>query len=195
MNALQIMSPRQPDNQIDWSKIEYENFTLPTIYKSFHNVYDVNTIRNFNYSYISKDDRRIKFGDYDHLILEYLILESIYNPTELEEMLPKMLDLEDEIDQEVYQQEVIPIACTSGGHELLMLGIGKENADKVYYFARYEEERLKLVADNIFEFFKDYYIKIDEFYLNGTPLSNLYRNWGEDFWRVREDPSTESPTY
>ena len=154
MNALQIMKPRSQDNRIDWHRIENDKFQLPTLFKAFHNVYNISTILNINWFYYKNSTyNEIRaFGSYDHYKIPYLILDTIFKVEELESMLPKMLDAEDDIDQEILKEDVIPIAyCPS--QELLMLGIGEHNADKIYYFVRYKEEKLKLVANNIFEFF------------------------------------------
>jgi hypothetical protein len=186
MTALQIMQARTSENQLDWAKIEHENFKLTPLFKVFHNIYNIDTINN-QYSYYSKQYDMIKsFCMYEHKVLKGEIFDTIFHPNQLEEILPKMLDFDDDIDQEILAQEVIPIIYCPG-QELVMLGVGKSNADKIFYFARWKEERLVLVAENIFEFFKDYYIKIEPVYLHGVSLEQLYRNWNEDFWRVREE--------
>lgn len=193
MNALQVMHPRRPENAIDWTKIENENFRLPPVFKIFHNTFNVETILEKNwYSYFSNEYKKLSmFGFYDHYKIPYLILDAIFRVEDLEALLPKYLDIKDEIEREIYDQQVIPIAyCPT--QELIVLGVGRHNEDKIYYYRRYEEEKLRLVSENIFEFFRDYYVKIDAFYLHGTPLSSLYRNWNEDFWRIRAegDPIT-----
>jgi hypothetical protein len=186
MTALQLMTTRESTNQIDWSKIEHESFKLPPIFKIFHSVYDISTLSR-PYSYYSNQYKMVDtFCIFEHKVLKGEVFDTIFHPNQLEEMLPKMLDFEDDIDQEILEQDVIPIIYCPG-QELVMLGVGKSNADKIFYFARWKEERLALVAENIFEFFKDYYIEIEPVYLHGITLNQLYRNWNEDFWRVREE--------
>ena len=155
MNALQIMKPRSQDKRIDWHRIENEKFQVAYFIQSLSIMYIIlSTILNINWFYYKNSTyNEIRaFGNYDHYKIPYLILDTIFKVEELESMLPKMLDAEDDIDQEILKEDVIPIAyCPS--QELLMLGIGEHNADKIYYFVRYKEEKLKLVANNIFEFF------------------------------------------
>lgn len=184
MNALQIMSPQK--NKPDWSTIEMNWLKLPSIFKVFHENYDLSTVGNyFNYAYIH-DDNIETFGFYTHPIIRNIIIDHFFELENLKDQLSISLNLEYEEDLETFNEYVIPIAADHANDALLMLGIGEENSDKIYYYVRHWEERLKLIADNIFEFFRDYEIKIDESYLNDTGFEMLYRNWGDKFWRVKE---------
>jgi hypothetical protein len=60
--------------------------------------------------------------------------------------------------------------------------------DKIYLESATERIKLRLLCDNIFEFFRNYIIEIDESCLpESSNKSQLFKNWGEDFWRVREE--------
>jgi hypothetical protein len=140
-----------------------------------------------NHDYYDEEFKMIQiFANHNHYVLKDLVLDTVFIPEELEEILPKVLLLDDEGDIEIYEHNVIPIAYCPGS-ELIMLGVGEHNADLIYYFARYKEPKLERVADNVFEFFKDYYVKIDEFYLRGRRVEDLYQNWGEKFWRFKPE--------
>lgn len=183
MNALQIMSPNLI--KIDWSIVEDNWVKLPQLFKTFHEIFDISTVGNyFMFAYINKNNVET-FGFYTHPMIKNIILDTIFQPLDLKKNLFKVLDLDDSIDKETYENNVIPIAYCPGG-ELLMLGVGDENADKIYYYVRYHDDRLKFIANNIFDFFKEYHIKIDETYLLGIRLEQLYRNWGDKFWSVKE---------
>ncbi len=183
MNALQIMSPRSI--KIDWDNIEYGWIKLPILFKTFHDTFDINTIRKLHWYHVNGSSGIERFGEYTHPLVKNIILDTIFELNELKNQVTKSLDLEDETDSQTYKDNVIPIAYDSGG-ALLMLGVGEDNVDKIYYYVRHLDDKLKIIADNIFEFFKDYHIEIDETYLNGKSLDQLYRNWGDKFWSVRE---------
>ena len=185
MNALQIMSPNK--KRIDWDLIENNWLQLPKLFKVFHDTYDIKTIRKRHW-YVYEGKYGLQpFGEYIHPIIPDLILDTIFELEKIEEIIPKVLDLEDtEPDIIVHNMEIIPIAYGPGG-ELLMLGVGENNADKIYYFVRHLDEYLKEISDNIFEFFKNYHIEIDETYLAGIPIEKLYKNWGDKFWKVRQN--------
>lgn len=185
MNALQIMSAN--NEKINWNLIESNQLKLPKLFKVFHETYDIKTIRNLHwYTYNGKYGLDL-FGEYTYPIISDIILDTIFELEKIEEVLPQVLDLQGtEQDINVYNKNIIPIAYGPGG-ELLMLGVGEDNADKIYYFARHLDEYLREIADNIFEFFKYYQIKVEESSLVNIEINQLYRNWGDKFWRVRED--------
>jgi len=74
---------------------------------------------------------------------------------------------------------------TIGG---ISIGIKGDKKDVVFLYTPdgYPEEYTKL-CDNIFEFMKGLEeIVQPEEYLDGVKYSQLYKNWGDDIWRVRE---------
>lgn len=191
MNALQIMLPRT--NKINWTKIETERFKLPLLFKTFHDNFEISSIGNyFSFAY-SKDNSIETFGYYTHPIIKNITLDTIFKLDDLENQLQELIEHEKANDIEPCAEKIIPIAYDSNG-ALLMLGVGEDNADKIYYYVRHWDERLKLIANNIFEFFKDYHIEIDEAYLRGVTLDKLYKNWGDKFWRVREENNENKPS-
>jgi hypothetical protein len=74
------------------------------------------------------------------------------------------------------ENNVIPISNHSHGGTIL-LGVGPNNSDKLFY----EHDRGQvLIEENIFSFLRNL-----TFVLNISSINHLYKNWGEDFWRVR----------
>ena len=70
----------------------------------------------------------------------------------------------------------------------VFVGYGKQNLDEIILHLWDEDPGYEKLADNIFDFISD--IISEPLSLNDYPkinYSNLYKNWGEDFWRVRED--------
>jgi hypothetical protein len=50
-----------------------------------------------------------------------------------------------------------------------------------------EKNNITIISDNIFEFVRGVEVlDLEEDCMYGVKYSQLYKNWGEDFWRVRE---------
>jgi hypothetical protein len=76
---------------------------------------------------------------------------------------------------------------TDSGGGGFYLGLNGENADKIYkvsWDGNSEEDDKKLLAHNILEFISGFFSQRNTF--NKVAFDNLYKNWGEDFWRVKE---------
>jgi hypothetical protein len=80
---------------------------------------------------------------------------------------------------------IIQIAHThepdNGG---IFVGTGKDNFGKIYKVAWENDERTKFIANDIFEFIKS--LQYNRNPIRGIELNTLYKNWDEDFWRLRE---------
>jgi hypothetical protein len=74
---------------------------------------------------------------------------------------------------------------------MFMIGINDDNKDKIYVESSDQSfiigERFSLISDNIFDFVRNLAFIIKEDIGSGVIPSQLYRNWNEDFWRVREE--------
>jgi hypothetical protein len=70
----------------------------------------------------------------------------------------------------------------------LMVGISEDNMDKIYHSAGTTE--VEFVANNIFEYLSKIRFVQVFFDFPNLKLNSLYKNWGEDFWRIREDDNT-----
>jgi hypothetical protein len=94
-------------------------------------------------------------------------------------------------DDEVFTHGYFPFGEDCTGHFILMVGIGEDNYEKIYVESPDESfqegERFTLIANNMFEFIRGFEYIEKENLADGIKHSQLYRNWGEDFWRVRED--------
>ena len=92
------------------------------------------------------------------------------------------------LDERIQNRGMFPIA-TSGIHSGgIVVGTKNNDADKIFIDTDYKE-RFIFVANNIFEFVRE--IEQFEIQKEYMPLKiehkNLYKNWGEDFWRIRDD--------
>jgi hypothetical protein len=68
----------------------------------------------------------------------------------------------------------------------LLIGISSSNIDKVYVY-NMDDDRLEFLTENIFEYFFLFEFTFSTFnFPEGKQLSDLYKNWSEDFWRIRD---------
>lgn len=190
MNALQIMSPRSIENAINWSTMENDNFRFPPLYKLFHELYDISTINVYN-NYIYSDGSSLTaFGRYRYAKNNFsIILDTIFHPKDVLFQFSNLLDAEDEIEGEIIRQGFIPVAYCPG-QELVVMGVSNINCDKFYWYVRDENPFLIPLEDNIFCFFKEYKVIVDEFWLYGRSFDDLYKNWNDPYWRIRRNLST-----
>lgn len=69
----------------------------------------------------------------------------------------------------------------------IFLGLKGSKRDQVFLVNWDSDEDYQLLAENIFEFPKLLFFNEDNINLGpDREYSQLYKNWGEDFWRVRE---------
>jgi hypothetical protein len=78
--------------------------------------------------------------------------------------------------------------------DTIILGIDNSNKDEIWIIAGdlgFERPDILKIADDIYDFFDNCFEEIINLNLEikGLNTSQLYRNWGEDFWRVREENS------
>jgi hypothetical protein len=69
----------------------------------------------------------------------------------------------------------------------IFVGLLEENIDQVFYLGETYSYKL---ADDIFEFVRGLESvsnSEDPEIMQNVPYDRLYKNWGEDFWRVRKD--------
>ncbi len=77
-------------------------------------------------------------------------------------------------------------------NDSILLGVSGENSDTIWKLSGdWGDDRpcLEKLSDNIFEFInnlKEVVIKMN-LLVRKIDEQQLYRNWGEDFWRVRKD--------
>lgn len=182
-NTLNFLQFR--DEILNIEVLEAENhITLPPIYRAFITTFKAH-FPNFQFG-IGKEEEKVNliFPKYFYGTSkqEFSIDDNSICPMNFKE--PEELLSFDRDDMWAgWEGDIIFIADHSywGG---LMLGISKHNADKIYH---QDGGPTKLIANNIFEFLKDIYYVADRDDFPNLQLSNLYRNWGEKFWRLRKE--------
>ncbi|MDF7819360.1 SMI1/KNR4 family protein [Runella sp. MFBS21] len=123
--------------------------------------------------YYLPDKEKLLIGDFFSIEESLSIRNRLYN-----------------INDDVFSKKLLPIGEDSTGHFIIMVGCGNDNQDKIFIESGDESfvagERFTLIANDIFEFVRGFaFITRDD--MDDIKYNRLYRNWGEDFWRVRED--------
>ncbi len=180
------------DDNINFEEfIKKSGIILPPLYKAFVQSFIcsmdntiipervlINGYKDYlGYVYYLPDIERLGVGDF------FSLEESL-------SVRAKLYDLNDEI----FLKKLFPIGTDASGHFILMVGYGENNQDKIFVESGDQSfvanERFTLIANDIFEFVRGFaFILLDDLTIN---VNQLYRNWGEDFWRVREEGQDSS---
>jgi hypothetical protein len=86
----------------------------------------------------------------------------------------------------MYEQKYFPIASSDGNG--LYVGTMGSDTDKILWDGA-DGNLPKIISNNIFEFIRCIDIEDvkEEFLYGNVKHSQLYKNYGEDFWRVRDE--------
>lgn len=167
---------------------DYFGYRIPPLYRFFQEqfiirrdsiskveVYHEIAGRNLNIAELSYS------GEHSNFI-------GLYNLFSLEESVSAMQNAyssDDEINQLGYAMIGECVSNIS-----LLIGLKDENKDKIYMEDSNifpSGDRILFVDDNIFEFVKKLSLNEKENIGYGIKsYASLYKNWGEDFWRIRE---------
>lgn len=83
-----------------------------------------------------------------------------------------------------YEKKLFPIIS---GNFSSYVGLEKDFEDKIIMLKPGFKNSEIILSDNIFEFVRGIEIlELKEDFMMDIKYSQLYKNWGEDFWRVRE---------
>lgn len=174
--GFELFTTRNMNNVLDVAILEkLYRISLPPIYRLFVETFDIG-------------EDQIK---YDKLIVENSLYKKCitYFIYELNNEivfagfneLSKVLYLQKEVDEWV-DKAYLPIGyCGFNGG--ILLGTKGIEIDKIILHNFDREPYFTIIANNIFEFVRGLVLvpnSLDEF----NP-SSIYKNWGEDFWRVR----------
>lgn len=89
------------------------------------------------------------------------------------------------LDDTIYKKKYFPIA--SGNFGGIYLGLDTQETDKIIFDGE-SKDRFTILSDNIFDFMRSVSVQLlDEKYLSSRICyEQLYKKWGEEFWRVGE---------
>lgn len=168
---------------LDIEKYEKQfDIALPPIFKSFYTVFEP----YFGVEkYKMNDESEIKTFTstiYSSLDLDNYTFEEDEFAFESFKSLPGLFTFEP--SNKDYAKDMLFIA-NHGYWGGLMVGIGKENSDKIFHNSG--TKVVTFIADNIFELLQKMIVVEHEIDGSLIDTKKVYKNWGEDFWRVKED--------
>lgn len=178
--------------QSDWKNVKAQidrfeqqtHIVLPPVFKTFLYTYDTKNVNKAELLayYHPTYDANIQFYQSEFNDDENIILYALF---ELESV-PALMKQVYREDDDIWKQNVLSIGeCNDQGY--LMVGIGEQNAESIYIEYGHKNPRMTKIADNIFDFFLGHTIRpVVSDLPDGVDLSRLYKNYGEDFWRIRD---------
>ena len=158
---------------------------LPVLYKLFVQCFEVN----------SRCLRVDKFMDHDGDIVSIGSIKFQLPEDSASIYLNNFLDHSDILRQwdiskgeiEWCEHRLLRIALLGQvGFGGLYLGCGEHNSDEIWIFNSDREQKFKKIDSNIFEFIKRLEFSTDLSNLDHDEYEDLYKNWREEFWRIRE---------
>jgi hypothetical protein len=200
MHSVELFGARQQNEKIDFKQFEEKHgITIPSEFQTFANVFELGRddffIGKFRINRYYNDEigfvmacGRIEMILSDDGIIKNIILDRfIDNESLLEEWESAVLS------ESLYQRKfLLPIGFLyEPVHTRIFLGVGKSNFGQIWVDVN-EEIRLHndidslLVAPNIWDFVSRMEEKISRDFLIKNDPTKLFKNWGEDFWRVRD---------
>lgn len=188
--GFQLIKTRQLSDKLNIAEIENQlGFSLPPLYKffnenfetgksSFMNEYFFNPKRNENYILNAPLYEPLKDSEKWFLSISYFDdLNQVFNSWK------SYLRYE----KEWLEYKFLKIGDIGQGGGLFV-STRPEDLDVIYQVVWDWEEPYFKVADNIFELIRGFVLPdISGVLTDNYNVSQLYRNYGEDFWRIRED--------
>lgn len=82
-------------------------------------------------------------------------------------------------------RSLLPIAYEEVNLGQIFISLSQNDIGRIWYIGAYENDKPIYLTSNIFEFVS----KLFETEINDEDFKNkqVYKNWGEDFWRVRKE--------
>lgn len=186
MKSLEII-PLRKGESLSWDAID-QNIVFPKIYREFNNTYRIaGLFESEKNQYFDKEqNKKRSLGMYQFTLKPSVIVDTFFDPTEIPLKLEMLLDLEDESEAEIIKNGFIPFAFCSSSQLLMISTNDNTTIDRIFLYTPWNADPLELIAENIFHFFQHYVLNIEDAFISSDLIKSLYRNWGEDFWRVKE---------
>ena len=185
MNSLEIMPLRK--KALDWSNID-NSILLPKVFKIFNDLFLINQLLDSDKAHYLDKKLNVKraLGLFKYRVKESIVVYNFFNPNEIPNQIELLMDKGDELDRRILNEGYVPFAyCAS--EQLLFVATKGENKEGIFLFSRWSEPPLELLASNIFFFFQQFFLDIEEIDKTRSLKDGLHKNWGEDFWRIREE--------
>lgn len=188
--GFELIKSKQFSDKINIKEIENQlGFNLPPIYKLFLENFETGKGSFFNDVFLNPKQNE-----------KYILNAPLYEPLKDNEKWFLSISNFDDIDKvandwksylchekEWAEFKFLKIAEIGQGGGLF-ISTRNEDLDTIYQVVWDWEEPYFKVADNIFELVKGFVIHdIKGIIADNYNTSQLYKNYGEDFWRVREE--------
>jgi hypothetical protein len=180
---------RKLDENLKYRFADWYKHSLPPKMEIFYNSFDILRGRMISTTvFMPAENREFNIGQLSYLG-NYSEFIGLYDFVSLEESIESMKNSFNPEDK-IHQMHVAYIGdCIN--NRVLMVGIGDKNLDKIYlecseHFS--DGSRMVEVANDIFEFLgKLALLEKENIGLGISGYDKLYKNWGEDFWRIKEN--------
>jgi hypothetical protein len=184
--GFQLIRTRDIREIIDVSRLENEyQVSFPPLYKLFCQLFDAGEFKVEEYLHPTLKEKLICSGTYyfpKGLGENNIGITSLYS---VDMVLKKRLNVEGYTDEDL-DRGLIRIADIGLGGGLF-LATRQSEVDNIVLSIWDRDPVYEKLADNIFEFVRGLVLQpVKESELVEIKYSQLYKNWGEDFWRVRE---------
>jgi len=186
-SSFELFKPRNKHEDLMFDGFEnfYQN-AIPPIYRCFMKHFDVKKGAMVGEE-VMLDDREMKTTVVDLIYTEETDLDiAVYDFLSLEEGISASKNAYGQGDGSKAKRYA-PIA-TCAFNAIVLLGITADNSDQVFFEsmeAVEDESKIIKIASDVFEFISKLALKEADYIARGVDNhSQLYKNWGEDFWRV-----------
>ena len=188
--GFELIKTRQFSDKVKITEIENQlGFTLPPLYRFFIDHFETGSKNSFKCEMY-----------YDNNLKEYYYATGVvFEPLKDNEKWFLSVSNFDDIykvandwksflchEKEWIKFKFLKIADIGQGGGLFV-STRKEDFDVIYQVVWDWEEPYFKVADNIFELMRGFVEYIPETLQTGVKKTQLYKKYGEDFWRIREE--------
>jgi len=173
------------------SKEELDSKLLPSIYKSFITNYKVGrdaTLKPIVY-FDSRYNEKLSVARLTYIPNPgEIVFGCFFSIEESEEIMSRVF-----VDDDKNLLNACRLIGEDGtGHYFIMVGVSEENMDQIFIESTDKSfsggERLTKVSNDIYSFINDFaFVEMEEGIGYGVEYNQLYKNWGEDFWRVTKE--------
>jgi len=180
MNLLNKIPKRKEKLELNSYNVE-----LSPIYSDFIRTYQTSKEIKLDEKYYSPKHAKYKsIGGYSFYIEnedDYIEIYELFSIEEMQTVYGRVY----EDDPEINGMNLYPIG--SGSMDtMIFVGVGDDNKDEIF-LERTSSPRILKVSNNIFDFIINlHFIELEEIFLSPYKYSQLYKNWGEDFWSVKD---------
>jgi hypothetical protein len=191
--GFDLFKTRTVNDEVSFDHLEKKiGFKIPPLFKLYHQTFKVD-IQQKDFFYDLNGEKRLflsqnyfELGLKNAGINKFVSYEVLVNYDELLNNYLKYNVPNDEINF-FYERRLLPI-CNSDRYNRNGGGIGvgtqEGEVDKIILIKDASKNESLIIADNIFSFVKG----MSSFVAwEDVDTNLLYKNWGEDFWRIRDE--------